>query len=230
MERKKSLKQGIYVDREYNNEDEAIRKKLRLILRFARSKETYRGNCKLDKTTLVIKNKRYNLSNLHELPDDISCFNATSKSTESCLGFFGELNPMSNFYPISLVHNGLKFHSSEQYIQHTKAMFFKDMPTAKKILNCDTALQCKKISKDISNYNHEEWRNQAQALCEPGISAKFLQNHKLQHVLQSTGNKHIVESCKDSLWGTGIPLNSAESLKEEKWYHQGILGLILENI
>ena len=58
IERKKMLQEGVYVDREYSIEDEQKRRKLRLILRAARRLTQYRGKCKLDGTTLVLKGKK----------------------------------------------------------------------------------------------------------------------------------------------------------------------------
>ena len=75
---------------------------------------------------LVIKGKKYDSSNLHLLPDDINGFRATSKvdTEENVLGFFGELNPLSNFHPVNFNINRVSYHSSEQYIQHQKSVMF----------------------------------------------------------------------------------------------------------
>ena len=230
MEWKKSLKKGIYVDREYSKEDEMIRKKLLPILRAARSKESYRGKCKMEGATLIIKGKKYTLSNLHDLPDDLNTFNVSSKSTDTVLGFFSELNPLSNFYPSMFTHEGIQYHSSEQFIQYSKAVYFKDTATASKILKCDTPIECKSAARNIANFNMDNWRTNAESICESGIRSKFEQNFTLKHLLQGTGTKTLVECCKDSLWGTGIPLNAPDCLNPDKWHNQGILGQILECI
>ena len=68
-------------------------------------------------------------------------------------------------------------------------------------------------------------------LCELcGLTAKFNQNYTLKHLLQGTGNKRLVECCKDKLWGNGIPLSSTNCLDPEHWVNQGILGELLEKI
>ena len=64
-------------------------------------------------------------------------------------------------------------------IQHNKAVFFGDKTTAVKILNCIDALECKSMVKEISNYDHEKWKDNARSMCEEGIKAKFLQNQPL---------------------------------------------------
>ena len=134
IERKKSLKPGVHVDREYIQEDEKKRRLLRPVLKSTWDHDKYRGKCKLEGTTLVIQGKKYGINNLHELPDELSTFNVSSKSTDAVIGFFGELNPLSNFHPAKFTHNGFAYHCSEQMIQHEKALYFKDSETANAIM------------------------------------------------------------------------------------------------
>ena len=68
LERKKKLKQGIYIDRKYKEEEETERKLLRPMLKAARKHTHYRGKCKLEGTKLVIKGKTYHRGNLENLP------------------------------------------------------------------------------------------------------------------------------------------------------------------
>ena len=49
-------------------------------------------------------------------------------------------------------------------------------------------------------------------------------------VLLGTSTKKIVESCRDSLWGTSIDLHSEDELKPDKWKNTGILGEILMSV
>ena len=68
MKRKKKLKEGIYIDREYSKDDEKARKLLRPILREAHKITHYHGKFKLDGTKLVIKGKNYDHISLKKLP------------------------------------------------------------------------------------------------------------------------------------------------------------------
>ena len=228
LERKKLLKQGIYIDREYSQEDEQVRKKLRPILWAARKLPDYKKKCKLDGTTLVLKSKKYDLNNLHTLPGELNGFTITSKQDKHSLGFFGELNPFSNFHPTKFTFDGKEYHSTEQLIQFNKSKFFNDMETCEKILECKSALDCKYLSKAIKNYDHDKWSQNAKHLCEEGIKAKFLQNAPLRDLLLSTKNKTLVECCNDKLWGNGVPLYDDKCLDHSTWNSQGILGEILE--
>ena len=57
-----------------------------------------------------------------------------------------------------------------------------------------------------------------------------MSNPYLVNMLQSTGNKTLVEACYDKLWGTEIPLRDKDCLKEEQWTNIGIQGEILMEI
>ena len=59
---------------------------------------------------------------------------------------------------------------------------------------------------------------------------KFLQNQHLLNELLQTGNKILVESSYDDVWGTGISLSNRNCLVKEQWKSFGILGRILMNI
>ena len=45
--------------------------------------------------------------------------------------------------------------------------------------------------------------------------------------LLNTGNRNLVESSYDNLWGTGIPLSDPSALDETQWKSIGLLGKML---
>ena len=179
FENKTRLGKGIFADREYCQETERERQYLRPILKQCRRIDDYKEVCKMEGTTLKIKGKHYTRENLHQLPEEISAFASTSKSNDNTLGFFGELNPLSNFDVCSFEWNGIRFHSSEQFIQYQKAMLFKDQKTADLIMKCTTALECKQMASSVLNFSLSEWNSKAKELCKPGIKCKFQQNASL---------------------------------------------------
>ena len=226
FENKTRLGKGIFADCEYCQETERERQYLRPILKQCRRLDDYKGVCKMEGTTLKIKGKRYTRENLHQLPEEISAFASTSKSNDNILGFFGELNPLSNFHVCFFEWNGIRFHSSEQFIQYQKAMLFNDQKTADLIMKCTTALECKQMASSVLNFSSTEWNSKAKELCKPGIKCKFQQNASLATTLIETGDKLLVESCYDKVWGTGKPLFEENCLDVSRC-NQGILGEIL---
>ena len=234
VKNRKFLKKGIYLDYEYTEEVERERRLLRPLLRAARGTEEFKGKCCLEGGELVINSKRYNSQTLHTLPAPLTVFKATSRTTVNgdVTGFFGELNPFSNFHQAPFTLNNINFHSSEQYIQYVKAQLFKDNQTSTAILASETAFESKQLARDIVGYNRDEWLAKASQLSKPGIMEKFRQNPVLCTILANTGNSKLVESSKDHDWGTGIPLNDDRCLLPDCWANQqqGILGILLEEI
>ena len=151
LENRSYLSKGIFADKEYPVEIECARCSLLPILRAAKHMERYKNQSRMNYDKVVIQGKDYTLNNLHELPEDINCFKATSKSDDETVGFFRETNPLSNFHPAKFIHEGQTYISSEQFIQATKAAYFGDLDTHMKIMGCKTSFDCKQISWNIKN-------------------------------------------------------------------------------
>ena len=186
----------------------------------------------MDGPVLVIKGRNYTSDNPHSLPLEINGYSAMSKENhdENVIGFYGELNPLSNFHLTPFTINGRSYHSSEQFIQQQKCVLFGNHDTEKLIISSESALDCKILSKDIKQYDHERWKQNAKASCTPGILAKFEQNPTLRKLQLSTKNRKLVECCHDKLWGTGVPLHDMTALIRSNWHSQGFLGEILESV
>ena len=226
-------RRGIFIDKAYTQEVEHKRRLLRPILKAARRLTEYQGLCRLECDELVLKGKHYSFDRLDRLPSNLNVFNLSSKEDNHTVGFFGELSPLSNFHPANFTVNGVHYTSSEQFIQHTKALLFNDYATAKKIINATNAMECKELSREILNFEKTTWEENAKSKCKPGIFQKFYQNSCLRDVLiHCTGDKQIIESAKDKFWGTGIPLQDDDCLNPRKWLSRGpgIMGEILTEI
>ena len=231
MENKNFLQRGIYVDREYVAEIERKRRILLPILKAAKQVNDYKKKCRLEKDKVVINGKHYGTDNLHQLPEDLDVFDITTKSNSDCIGFFGALNPLSNFYESRFEVDGVEYISSEQYIQLQKATMFNDASSYNNIMGSTNSLDCKNAARSIKNFDRDRWEKTAETVCKVGIKAKFSQNQYLQTVLvEKTKNKTLVECANDRLWANGIPLYSDSCLDRQKWISQGLLGKLLEEV
>ena len=231
LENRFDLEKGVYIDREYPVETERKRKTLLPVLRAAKRLPGYKRQSKLEDDKLVLKGRPYTISTLNQLPEELNVFKVTTKENETTVGFFGEINPLSNFHPSAFKHDGIHYILSEQFIQANKTKYFGDLESYNMILGCATSLECKNLAKQIRNVDNAKWEEVASNICHPGIRAKFQQNPiAMDALVHRTGNKRIVECATDRLWATGLPLNDPSSLDETKWISQGILGQILENI
>ena len=232
IENKNYLNEGIFVDNEYPPEVERKRRLLLPILRAARKLPQYRKNCRLEMDELVVNGRHFKLNTLHQLPDDLDPFKITTEEDMDSLGFFGAINPLSNFYECTFNIKDENYISSEQFIQSEKALYFKDQQVYDRIMGCNNSLDCKIEASYVKNYNRAKWEEVAKEICRTGIRAKFEQNPDiLQTLVTKTGNKTIVECARDRFWGIGVPLADPDCLNTTKWLsNQGILGELLEEI
>ena len=231
MENRGYLSEGVYVNREYSPEIERKCRTMLPILRAARFIEGYKKQIRLDKDKVVIKGKDYDMSNIHDLPEDLNAFKVTSKENDEVVGYFGELNPLSNFFPASFTLNNHSYISSEQYIQSSKAQYFGDIDIFNQIMGCKCSADCKEFSRKIHGVDNSKWDSVAADVCRQGIREKFVQNPLLLEILvKRTGTKRIVECSKDRLWGTGCALAQEDCLNSDRWITPGIMGKLLEEI
>ena len=178
----------------------------------------------------MLRGIRYTVDKLDRLPDELKGPNNSSKSDDQTFGFFGSLNPLSNFHEASFNLNGVAYNNSEQMIQHKKAEYFGDTDITMRIMQCTKGYECKRLLKEICGFDRMEWENHAKSLCSDGLYEKYKQNPHLKAYLLATGEKTIVEASYDPVWGTGVPLDDEEALNPRRWSSQGLLGEMLEAI
>ena len=146
------------------------------ILKAAKQVDSYKRKCQLEDDKVVINERRYSNENLHQLPSDINVFEITSKTSEDCVGFFGALNPLSNFYESKLIVDGIEYLSFKQFIQAQKAKYFSDNVCYTRIMGANNSLDCQNAARGIRNFDQVKWEALAGSLCKEGIRAKFVQN------------------------------------------------------
>ena len=230
LRNKKKLPDGVFAEREFSKGTEKERRLVRPVLKAARKMDKYKGKVHMSGPHIVIDGKHFHRQNIHTLPLDLEATSVTSKQDELTYAFFGELNPLSNFHSCTFTYESEDFHSSEQLIQYKKAEYCNDEPAMRRILASSDAQDSMEIARDITSYNHKSWCENAEDLCYEGIKAKFMQNPNLLSHLLDTGNRTIIEACKDEVWGTGVTLGDKNCLNSTKWSSKGILGKILMRI
>ena len=224
------LPDGVFLDRQYSEETENKRRILQPIYKVAKNHTSYREHCTMEGEFVKLHGRKYSVDDIDKLPEELNSFKCTSKETESALGFFGELNLFSNFYNCEFQYQNLTFHSSEQLIQFNKAKHFNDHVTMAQILCTSTPIECKRLARDIVNYDEDNWEMVAKDMCFDGLMEKFTQNPTLVDTLLKTSNKILVECSFDRIWGNGIPLSDRSCMDKQKWHNLGILGEMLMEI
>ena len=228
---KTKLNKGVYADKEYPADVEKKRKILRPIYTAAKNSKKYKKRCRMEDDVIVIKGKRYQVDELDKLPKSLKPANVTSRSNQSIYGYFGELNPLSNFFLSPFTYEDQTYHCSEQFIQMKKAELFKDKQAIKRIKGSSSGHQCKMEGNKVKNFDESTWHKKAYRLCLPGVRQKFLSNDVPRQLLTTkTKGKRIAECSKDTTWGCGMAIHNEKCLDTSLWTSQGIMGEMLEEI
>ena len=98
------------------------------------------------------------------------------------------------------------------------------------ILYTSTPLECKRLARDIANYDKDNWRMVAKDMCFDGLKEKFTQHPTLIDTLLKTSSKTLVECSFGRIWGNGVPLGDRSCMDRQKWHNVGILGEMLMEI
>ena len=203
---------------------------LRPILKLAKKNIEYKGKCKLDHDTLIIRGTRYKVDTLHLLPDELAPYKLAQISTETTTVFHGHHSPLSNLHTSPFTIDGQHYHTAEQYIQHKKALHFNDYKVAQQILATKDPFEAKTLSRNIKRYDKDSWKLVVKEVCYPGICAKFEKNTLLKRFLKSITPTQLAESSHDKLWSTGLPLHDKNATNPSYWNNIGLLGEILMDL
>jgi ribA/ribD-fused uncharacterized protein len=122
----------------------------------------------------------------------------------------------------------VEFNTAEQYMMFMKAFTFGDFETMKKLQFMSDPKECKKLGRQVKNFNEKEWDKVKFDIVVNGNIQKFHQNFMLFDKMRFTGNKTFVEgSPYDKIWGVGIKWDDDRILDEKNWQGQNLLGKAL---
>lgn len=209
--------------------------KLLIIAKEARKIEAYNGKVYLNADKLKINGRIYTCDTINQLPEVINPLTLSKKENNSTLCFGGRLssyNPLSNFFNCSFFYKNVHYSSSEQALQHQKALKFNDFVGANEILCCSEPTKQKKMGRNVQNFDNTEWCNVRDDLLKHILHAKFAQNANCKDYLVNTGDKKLAEaSFRDTYYGIGITINDTNVLNQEKWKDaKNVLGDLLINV
>mgnify|MGYP000875202273 CR=1 FL=1 len=137
---------------------------------------------------------------------------------------------LSNFYPSQFTDDdNFTYHWSEQYLMAYKAFLMNDLNTMERIMQTNNPYQCKKLGRQVKNWNQELWDQSKCNIMFDALYYKFSQNDDILQKLLSTGNSILAEaSPRDRIWGIGLNINDAQSGK--KCRGQNLLGKALMRV
>lgn len=155
--------------------------------------------------------------------------------TDKYVFFFGSF--LSNFtrckFRWSFDGEEHEFFCTEQAFMWTKAKFFGDSETAKKILAVnDDPMECKKLGRMVKNYDDGKWSVRYEVMRDVNF-ARFdqcLYHHNKILDPEFDGKTFVEASPIDGIWGIKMGIKDKGVLDERNWKGQNLLGKALTEV
>ncbi|MEZ5039963.1 MAG: NADAR family protein [Saprospiraceae bacterium] len=127
--------------------------------------------------------------------------------------------------------DGVVYNCCEQFMMYKKAALFKDVDTARKILEEREPSNQQKLGREINGFIPEMWDRHKVGIVWYGNYLKFSQHEDLKNRLLATGNRTMAEASPyDLIWGIGLRSSDDLALDERNWKGQNLLGKVLMSV
>lgn len=193
-----------------------------------RSTDMNNAFMKVDK--LFIDGRVYTADTIKDLPPSLQPEKTSVVETEDSVAFFTKNAIFSNLNPLPIKLKGTTFSCNEHFFQYEKALYFKDNETAEQILMEKDPFEMMNLAKNIKNYKHKDWLEQAEKVLTEANSAKYSQNAVARQALLATGEKKLGEASLNAFYGTSVGLFSKNVSDTTKWTGKNLMGKILTKI
>jgi len=132
--------------------------------------------------------------------------------------------PLSNWHIADIVIDNTVFNCMEQYMMYMKALTFKDVETADKIMSVKTPKEQKALGRLVKNFDSANWDKVKCGIGKHGLIYKFQQhNVPLDKTLT-----YIEASPYDRIWGIGFTEDKALANKSN--WGENLLGKLITEI
>jgi ribA/ribD-fused uncharacterized protein len=139
--------------------------------------------------------------------------------------FYG--GPLSQWHPCTFALDGMTFNCAEQAMMWHKAMLFRDIASADKIMAAKHPASQKSIGRSVRPYVDETWRAVARSVVYRINAAKFAQNEALLDELLTTEGTIVEASPSDTIWGIGLAESDPRAQDRAQWRGTNWLGEVL---
>lgn len=184
---------------------------------------------KVDPMTNKENHTVVSVDTLHKLPPELDAKFISTKKTNDCFSFFGQLCPLSNFHQVSVMYKNMNFNSSEQLYQYRKAEAAGDEIACRNILQADSPLDAKRLGDKVKP--GRTWDTERIQVMKDTLILKLTQNIHVKTYLNNITQEVIAESSPhDTFWGTGIALDKNEATQPNHWTGSNFLGKIFNEL
>ena len=147
------------------------------------------------------------------------------QDTENFL-YYGHLSPFSTMYLAPFTVDEEAYSCALQYVEHQKALLFRDEKAAKKILQTTELRSIADVFR-VKGFNNEEWNRFERNISICAAIYKFSQNEKLKELLLNTGDLHLGYMGRNLKFGTGTESDSDIAFDRESWPGKNTSGDVL---
>lgn len=134
----------------------------------------------------------------------------------------------SQWYDCRLEVDGVRYHTTEQFMMAQKAILMCDVVTYAKIMAASEPKEYKALGREVQFFNAAAWDHAKYNIVLQGNLAKFSQNPELFAFLDSTGDSVLVEgSPYDDIWGVKLGIDDPRIKNPSEWQGENLLGFVL---
>ena len=217
--------QRVWLNEDLGAQSKRKRNMIRLISKEAQQQGV---DCRTGKYSLLVDKKRYDHSNLEDLPPRLHPTQLKQvQIDEKTIAYQSEYAPFSNFYPSQIKAGSHSFFCLEQVFMFLKAKTLNKTLLATKIFLSRDVHYIKSIGTELGT--SDEWELRKFDVMYECVKRKFEQNPDLKSLLLKTADLQLVEATPDRLWGCGATLSS-NALRRHEWPGQNKHGEILMTV
>lgn len=217
------------VIREHYSRD--VEENIRKLLPIRRAAIFQKMKVRMIEDKLFLNNQMFTVNNLHQLPNSLKPDKICVRQEGDHLFFFSEECPCSNWKAAEFEVDGMKFVNAEQFIMRGKALEFKDLETADKVMKATSPRIIKSLGMKVKGFSESVWKEKARDIVYKGIEEKFAQNPDLAKYLLDTKELTLVEaSPSDKFWGIGFGVFDTKILQKKAEWGNNLLGNILMEV
>ena len=158
----------------------------------------------------------------------------SEKESESHIYFvrspFSTFAHCRNGCAVKVLGKMIAFKTAEHAYQALKAAEYNDRETLQKIVDAKYPTEARQLGQNVKGYNAKHWdaiRYDRALTCQ---YAKFAQNKHLEKLLLETGDKTLVYTSKNKIWGIGLDLDNEAIYNELNWTGSNTLGRCLMDV
>ena len=214
----------IFLRDDYPAEIQERRLALWPLYKYAKSKD---DSTKLIQDQIHYREQSYGIDTINQMP--IQLDETCIVETDSEVLFAGEHTPLSNWFNCKIEYNKAVFTSAEHLFQFRKCTVLGQHEVADQIFRAKTPRKAMLMGKAVKVpvMWTETTGKELMAEC---IAQKIQQVYPFKQALQKYAKKRFVESTRNKVWGSGIPLADPDAPIKSKWTGKNLLGSIYNDL